>query len=309
MIDSWYIDDIDIFKAYNVGITKGGFNDLLLFPSLVEPDYNDWPEHHGIEVDLSNPILQNKTVSIPFASIDPNHINVDNFFAFITQSGYHSLYVKSLGRTWKLRMSKEKDRSVFRKWQSFAVDFVDDFPRALLNSAATRKGHNKGNLAKLEYLLDGIRFDEYGIIVEKGKAEVYKIPALKKNLERNSKFSDSVSYDADFVRFQSKDVTLKCALYCDTVSNFWQNYSSFFRDLIKPNLRALTVEYAKDTYPCFYKSTSSLYFYKGVNYVLFKFDLTLTFTKFRPLVTYFVWGTEAKEIIITEDNINTIIHE
>lgn len=338
MTGRWYIDNTDIYTDYGVGVTENGFNDLFLFPALVTPYSNDWPEQNGIQVNLSNPLLQNKNVGISFASITKDNVNVDNFLSFLTTEGYRELDIRSLGRTFQLRPSAENNRVVYNNVQTFDLQFVDDFPRGQFfetykvwgsqdNKVITTEnglkaiivdgesilikpqGHGFGNLPASGYLLDGVRLDEYGIVVEQGKAEVYKTPALKQNLTRSISDRDSVIYDTGIVRFQSKDVTLKCALYCDTIERFWSNYMAFFSDLTKPKERHLAVGYANDSYPCFYKNMSNPIFYRGSGYVLLKFDLTLTFTRFTPLKTVYVWGVESKQVITTEDGINVIKYE
>lgn len=50
-----YIDGIDIYDEFGVIVEGDGYDELLSFPSLKEPDKNDWPEENGIEVDLSEP--------------------------------------------------------------------------------------------------------------------------------------------------------------------------------------------------------------------------------------------------------------
>lgn len=309
MRNSWYIDNTDIYADYGVGITENGFNDLFLFPALVTPYSNDWPEQNGIQVNLSNPLLQNKNVGISFASITKDNVNVDNFLSFLTIEGYRELDIRSLGRTFQLRPSAENNRVVYNNAQTFDLQFVDDFPRGLLDSEAVKQGYGFGNLPTSEYLLDGFRFDEYGIVVEQGRAEVYKMPGVKQNLTRSTSNRDSVIYDTGIVRFQSKDVTLKCALYCDTIERFWSNYMAFFSDLVKPKERQLTVEYANDTYPCFYKNMLNPIFYRGSGYVLLKFDLVLTFTRFEPMTTIYVWESQDNKVIITQDGINAIKYE
>jgi len=305
----WYIDDTDIYAKYGVGILRDGFSDLFLFPSLKTPYTNDWHEYNGIDTDLTTPLLNNKNVNISFASVTRDNVYVDNFLTFITGEGYHILDIRSIGKTFQLRPSLESNRDVYRNAQEFTIQFVDDFPRNLLSVSATKQGHGIPNLPKSMYLLDGNRFDEYGIIVEQGKAEVYKMPVLKQNLSISTEDTDSVLYDADYVRFQSKDVTLRCALYCDTIEHFWQNYYAFFGDLVKPELRQLEVTYVDDTYSCFYKNTANPYFFRGKNYVLLKFDLVLTFTNYTPTNTIYVWGSQDGRIISTLDGINAIKYE
>lgn len=309
MRNSCYIDNTDIYANFGMVIERDGFNDLFLFPALGTPYSNDWPDENGIQVNLKNPLLNNKNVAISFASLTKNNVNVDDFLTFLTTEGYRELDIRTLGRTFLLRPSSENNRIVYNNAQTFGIQFVDDFPRGLLSDTAARQGHGLTNLPSSEYQLDGIRFDAYGIVVEQGKAEVYKMPALKQNLSRSFNNRDSVIYDTGIAVFQSKDVTLKCALYCDTIEHFWSNYMAFFSDLVKPNERQLTVEYTNDTYPCFYKSMSNPIFYRGSGYVLLKFDLTLTFTRFRPLQTIYVWGSQDGKVIVTEDGINSIKYE
>ena len=57
MTETIYIDDIDIYARYGVVITSGGYDGLLAFPALKDPEANDWPEEDGVEVDLSDPKL------------------------------------------------------------------------------------------------------------------------------------------------------------------------------------------------------------------------------------------------------------
>ena len=49
MIDNCYIDGISICNRFGVWVTKGGYNGLLAFPAMKEPESNDWPEEDGIE--------------------------------------------------------------------------------------------------------------------------------------------------------------------------------------------------------------------------------------------------------------------
>ena len=70
MKDNCYIDNVSTCNQFGVWVTRGGYSDLLAFPAMREPDYTDWPEHDGIEVDLSAPILEEKTVDITFFAAD-----------------------------------------------------------------------------------------------------------------------------------------------------------------------------------------------------------------------------------------------
>lgn len=66
-----YIDNRDAYTDFGVWITEGGYDGLLPFPELVEPDRNDWPDEDGIEPDLEKPTLKPRELNITFVrSVD-----------------------------------------------------------------------------------------------------------------------------------------------------------------------------------------------------------------------------------------------
>lgn len=96
MIDNCYIDGISICNRFGVWVTKGGYNGLLAFPAMKEPESNDWPEEDGIEVDLSDPKLEPKEAAVSFLS-DTNDGATD-LVAYLSGPGYHCVRIPSLGR-------------------------------------------------------------------------------------------------------------------------------------------------------------------------------------------------------------------
>lgn len=308
----WYIDDIDIYAKYGIGILEGVVDNLLVFPSFKETDVDDWTEEDGIDIDLSEVYLNNKTVDISFAILTSDNTRVDNFLSFITHPGYRTFKIASLGRNWILRVNKESARSIYPNAQTFTIQFTDDFPRsqfydtyyvwgsederiissedgshtilAGLNEGIIQepKGHGvlKG-IPQSEYVLDGLPLSNYGIVVEKGRESIYSMPEVKTQLERKSNFIDGLKYDTESVAFKSKDVTLECAFYCDTLNRFWSNYMAFFKKITELNQRRLYVSYTSEEYPCYYKSTSNFKFTRTSTGILCRFNLGLVVIKFR----------------------------
>lgn len=274
----WFIDNIDIANKFGIGIVKNGYYDLLSYPSLKEPDYNDWAEHDGIEVDLFNPKLNTKDINIEFVSLGGDNVNTERFLAFLSDVGYRTLRINSLGKEWRLRVSKETSRSVFRNGQKFTIQFIEDLP--------TRNTGVKSGLPisyKTPYSVDGVRFDEYGIIITAGKESVFAMPDLKTNLTINSKYSDGAFYDTGISKFKERDVTLKCCLLSSSILNFWNNYNAFFSDLVKPNERIFETSFVeRERFRCFYRSMNITNFIKNSRYVACWFDLKLCFTDSRP---------------------------
>lgn len=324
----WYIDGIDIFVKYNIGIVRDGFNDLFVFPAFKDLYYNDWPENDGIDIDLSDPKLNNKTVDLKFASVTRDNEMIDSFIVFLTQPGYRTLTMTTLGRSWQLRLNKESSRNVENNSQDFTLQFYDDFPRDLIliypyvlgsengnaiitedgeylidmsNSDTSAKGHGF-NMPKSEYKLDDISLSEYGLTVNKGKAEIYKIPDLKVNLEINIGTLDSVKSDTSYYVFKQKEVTLQCSFLCKTLDMFWNNYISFFSILAGSGERLLEVDYMNDIFECHYKSSSEFKIEIHPSYILCQFNLVLVFINSIPKITIQALCSENLNMIITEDN-------
>lgn len=295
MTGAFYIDDIDIYTQYGVVITSGGYNDLLCFPALKEPEVNDWPEEDGIEVDLDAPTLEAKEVTISFAS---NYPDTGDFINMISQPGYHTLRIAELAQEWRLRMLTQTACKDYSRAVTFSLKFADDFPGRSDNYApASGCGLS---LPASEYEIDNVPFSRYGIEVIGGWNDLLKSPTVKQNLTRSFATSDGQVYDVDHVVFNSKETTLKCSLSAVSTARFWECYTAFFNDLIQPGERLLYWDYIGEEYPCYYKKSSG---FKVVSLdpVVIEFNLTLVFTVFRIGETEYLLATEAGELLETED--------
>ena len=296
MIGAFYIDDIDIYARYGVVITSGGYNDLLRFPALKEPDKNDWPEEDGIEVDLSSPTLEAKEVTVSFAS---NRPDTGDFIYLVSQPGYHTLRITELGKEWRLRLLTQTACKDYTSAVSFSLKFADDFPsRSDDYLPASGSGMT---LPVSEYKIDNIPLSLYGIEIIGGWDDLLKSPTVKQNLTRSFATSDGKFYDADFVVFNSKETTLKCCLSAVSMAKFWECYTAFFNDLVKPDERSLYWEYVGEEYPCYYKQSSGFRVVSLSGPVVVEFSLTLVFTVFRIGETEYLLASEDGEMIETED--------
>lgn len=334
-----YIDGVDIWSEFKVAITDGGYNGLISAPNLKPIDYIDWLEEDGIEADLSNPVLDTKEFDMSFGCMDND--KKDDFIHFITTTPYHDFEFKEIEADRKLRLVSEQSKYTISTAQTFSLSFADDFPdKSLvkyvdvwgtedgkiimtedeinaiikdevlaLNSSSSKLGEKESSIDYYQqYYLDGIPFSAYGVTLLDGcYDEVTKIPSVKKNLLMNYRNKAGAKYDNSWVKFQAKDVTLKCCLRANSLKEFWNNYNSLIRALIQPHERKLHVVVANDTFSCFYKSCKTTFFTIIQDSVWYEFALTLTFTDFRPKKSYYVWGAENSRIIMTEDETNAII--
>lgn len=296
MRNNCYIDGISTWDKFGVWVTKGGYSDLLTFPALVDPDKNDWPEEDGIEVDLSDPHLKEKEITISFLASKPN-VDVCDFIAFISLPGYHTLRVPSLNRDWRLRLSTHTKNKRYLNACDFSLTFIEDIPIRPVIALP-----DPGLLVRdCGYELDGISFADYGVVIDAAKDELLKSPAAKKNLNRKVRTQDGQIYDTDILVFSSKETTFKCHFKAASIEKFWQCYDAFFSALIQPEERQLYVDFLSETYPCYYKKSTGFKVLSLRGPVIVEFNLTLVFTVFRINEMEYLLATEDGRFILTED--------
>ena len=121
MKGAFYIDGEDMYLRFGAVLISGGYDDILTFPSLKEPEKNDWPEEDGVEVDLSDPKLDSKEITLEFFAED-----AFGFIDLVSKPEYHVFRVSSLGREWKLRLSSQTDNKVWVDSTKFSLKFVED---------------------------------------------------------------------------------------------------------------------------------------------------------------------------------------
>lgn len=293
-----YINNVDIYAEYGVWITKGGYNNLISFPDLRDPEKNDWPEEDGIEVDLETPTLKEKEVTISFLASNPT-IDVSMFIDFMCQPGYKVFVIPSLQHSWALRLSKHQSNTTYTGATSFSLNFIDDFPTRSDYYPIPAGGGT--HLLGSPFALDGIRLERYGILVTKAHDEIIKTPTVKQNLTRSNSLMDGQKYDVETLHLNSKEVTLKCCLIASSVERFWECYDAFFNDLIKPGERSLYYDRTLGEYPCYYKKTSGWKIWSLIGKVVVEFSLTLVFTRFRLGKIEYVLADETGAFIVTED--------
>lgn len=294
------VDGVDIFKRYGAKVTRNGYSDLLTFPPLVTPDSTSWPEEDGVEVDLMDPKLDVKEVSISFVADEGN-----NFVNFLCQPGYH-VWSMGLGREWRLRINTQSNNKLINTTSVFTLKFIDDFPTRASDYIS---GPGCGVvIPKCNYEMDGVSWRDYGIIVKKGnRDEVLKSSAVKQNLSQKIRTKDGQFYDVDQVVFEAKDVTFDLYMCAENLERFWQCYDAFFNDLIQPDERILYAGYTDEEYPCYYKKSSNFKVLTLSDKVMVEFSLTLVFTSFRVNETEYILASEDDERIVCEEDGETCI--
>lgn len=276
MINNLYIDDQPARNHFGVWVTRGGYSGLLAFPALKEPEANDWPEEDGVEVDLSDPKLERKEITLSLLA-DTNTAATD-LVAYLSDPGCHRFRIPSLGREWRLRFSEHPENHVYPLQTAFSLKLVEDVP---VRPAAEELPNPGVRIPVSRYLLDDVPFSDYGVVIDVSRSALLKAPAAKLNMNRMVSTEDGQIYDADHLVFQKKEVTFNCHFKAVSMAAFWQCYDAFFAALIQPGERQLYVEEIGKAYPCYYKNSSSFEVLTLAGPVIVKFNLTLVFTSFR----------------------------
>ena len=251
MVRNIFIDGTDCRAAFGVWVLKGGYGDLFSFPAMKDPDTNDWAEYNGEECDLSAPKLDVYNINIDFVASGTEQ-DTGGFIAMLAAPGRRKMDFPSLGRSFDLRLSDNVDYKTYSSLNVFRLNFVLDEPSKDSLFAWTSPGVS---LPESAYTLDGVNFAHYGIFVESGRDSLLRPAALKQQMTRNISTLNGHIYDADFVRFRAKDVTLKCCLKASEMLRLWSCRDAFFAALVQPEWRTLT--YKGKTFQCRYVSSQN----------------------------------------------------
>lgn len=292
--DNCYIDGVSCLQRFGVWITKGGYDDLLCFPAMREPEKNDWPEEDGIEVDLSEPRLERKEAAVSFLS--SGGVYVGEFLEFLSAPGRHTLHIPSLEREWQLRLEDQKTCRVYPGATDFTLNFVEDQPVRPVADLPDPGLTVRPSL----YELDGVDLADYGVIVDESMSAFQKMPAVKQNLRRKVSTLDGEIYDSEHLVFCSKEAVFNCRIKAADMARMWACYDAFFAALIQPGERSLYVDYMGNEFPCYYSGATGFKLL-GLKPAMISFNLTLVFTVFRLDGADYLLASQGGNLVTSED--------
>lgn len=296
MINTLYIDGVDMFQEYGVFVHNGGYSGLVSYPPLKSVEFNDWPEDDGIDPDLSDTKLDTKSFSMMFAGT--NAPLSESFINFLSDGAYHDFDFQQIGITRKLRLLSQPSKKTVHTLEVFNLQFADDFP---LDGYEYLEPLPVPSVWQRGYHLDERDLSEYGVWITDGTDdEIMKSPSVKQNLLINTPSINGAVYDGENVVFQAKDATLKCHIRAD-VETFWRNYNALLFDLSKPGQRVFYFDKRGEELLCYYKSSTVSNFSASSDEIWCDFTLTLSFFSFRVEGIDYLLAAENGDLIITED--------
>lgn len=275
MRGEFFIDGVNSLNTYGVFVWKGGYSSLLSVPAFKSLDITDWLDEDGIEVDLSDPKLQSKTVSLVLGFTDIDLL--ESFYGKLMEKSSHAFEFREIGLSLEMRMLTSGGLTGLIKTGKITLSFAVDEPRIQQGSpypiGVTR-------VAQRGYLLGGTDLSQFGCWVLSGTLQNTKKPtAVKQNLKVDSRYAAGTQYfpqQTGSVRC-SRDVTLSLFINARSSEEFWRCYNSLFHYLTTAGMKTIRFEDSEADDECFYKSSSVRSFEitrSGTWWLMF--DVTLT---------------------------------
>ena len=321
MVGKLFIDERDAFSEYGIFVEQYGYKALVQMPSFKKLDSTEWLEYDGAETDLTNPILDSRTFSIPFCITDI--AGASDLFELLSDGAYHIFDFVEMGKSYKLRLVTNPSISANIRLGRITLNFADDFPpvyptaetdldslseyNVILNQAPYAA--SPAGFKQKGYELDDVDFSRFGVYVLDGTdRNIQKVPNVRENLKVSVADHAGVIYDDENVLYKTKDVAMKLFIYADNVAQFWERWYALFTVLLKPELRKLYNDNTLEEYNCYYKSCSvSRLDIRRNGKVWCEFSVSLTFPDSRPDGNYCALATEDSEMVMTEPEEGLIV--
>lgn len=296
--DKLLIDGRDAYEEYGVFVSQYDYKQLIQFASFKSLDSTDWGDTNGLEVDLTAPKLDARTLQIQFYIVNKRF--AEDLFYDLSNGAYHSFEFKELGKTYTLRMTQNGSFSSCVRLGKLQLTFADDFP---VMPSETHYALGETEVRQSGFQIDGVDVSQFGAYVLKDtEAEIRKAAAVKDNLKVSSGSVSGVLYDGSVVNFKEKDVTLKCLIDAPSVTEFWKRYNAFFTALVQPEKRVFFYPALESEYDCYYSKMQVTKFeILRSGKVWCEFSVTLSLTDYRPISQWVLLATEDGAIVTTEE--------
>ena len=260
-VGSCIIDGIDLARL-GIFIERGGSDDFISFPERRTPAQNDWAEHDGLEVDLSDLVFEAKTVKVNYVLVATDETTFKNrlnaFENLHFSPGYRQIYVREFDKTFSLRFigfSGYKHRGGLlnsrRKVAKITVEYSMDHPLQLFAAIPTAPTAVRDTLAQI--ILNGFDLSRFGVVVREVYSTVLRPRSAKGTLERKSSATHGTIDDVGIApKRQARQIVIECTMLAETLTEFWTNYTAFFNNLRITSAVRLGITRTGTVLDCYY---------------------------------------------------------
>lgn len=251
-----YIDGRETYSTWGVRMLDGSLGSAVCWPPLKESSVpvNDWPEEDGIEADLSNPVLDTRSVTLHL-STDGTYSGYRGFVTYLGASVYHDVHIGPVDRTFRLRLVRWGDYDYGQRLGFVDVTLADDYP--LAGYQYEEPGIAGPDWYVLPYtlpfvlgdmtvpdgavLIDGRPLSRYGVHLLAGtESSLWTQGAVKPALSRSLSSAPGVEYDSlAQVRTAAPRVGLVCLMRADGPEQMWRQWYAMLFELSRPGIHTL----------------------------------------------------------------------
>lgn len=261
MTGSVKIDGTDL-ATLGIFIERGGSDDFISFPDRRTPDQNDWFEHDGLDVDLSDCFFDAKTVKVNYVITADNETTfkqrLNSFETLHFATGLRQIFVREFNRTFALRFIGFTDYThkggLFnprKKIGKITAEYSMDNPLQFLAETPTAPTLSRLNLAQIT--LNGYDLSKFGIVVQDAYSTVLRPRSAKEGLVRKTQNVHGVSADTGTVtKKQARQIVIECTMLADTLAEFWTNYTALFNNVRKTTALQLGITRAGTVLNCYF---------------------------------------------------------
>lgn len=272
MVGKLYIDGKDAYTDYGIFVEQSGYKALVAFPAFKKIDTTEWDEYDGEEADLTEPMLDNRTISITFCIA--NSVLVEFLYTKLSDTAYHTFEFADLGKEYRLRLESNSAFGLYSKTGKITLTFVEDGAIEPTSKAPAYSNKESG------YFIDDIDLSQFGVSVLQGTDDTLrKFANIRPALITKSTAINGQIYDDNApVKVRAKDITISVGCRAK-IANFWGIWESLLWALSRPEYRAFRVPKYGIEYNCYYNGARVQRFEViGGKTAWFELDITLRCT-------------------------------
>ena len=317
------IDCDDAYSTYGLFLKNGGLAALIGWPQFKKVKTTDWYEENGLEADLISPVLDGRTVQLPFHLAHHNTPSMARILLDVLTtvptggSVYHTFAIPRLGVSYSLRYVNNGSYNMNEAFDTFTLSMAEDSVTkpALGNNVTLDFGNNVTETFTIAiptsesvplsgYAIDGYDMALFGMYVVKGTLDSFqKYPRVKEALKRNISIQNGVLYDGSgSIQVMPQDVTMKLHIQSSDVTLFWKMWYALFAVLMSDGERML---YGGGRFfACYYKSVKvDKFVLLSDNSVWCDFSLSLAVLREQPITLLGVPYNGSTVAIIDDNNV------
>jgi hypothetical protein len=153
----------------------------------------------------------------------------------------------------------------------------------------------------------------FGVLFLKGtQNNLLQPPKRKASLTNNWREYNGEETDLTEARYESKDVSVPCALIADNEADYWRKYQGFFDLVMSDGIHSLFIRELSKEFDFYYKETQNFTQITKIRYtnkVAAKFNLKITLPD--PSIDFdqYIVTEGIEDYFITEDSNHILIME